>query len=152
MKKVIENNLMSLIYLGYIVEIIYSNGIPTFELRVRVPSIHGINSKVGISDSDLPIAKPLIIPGTILDVERFEEFISSVKLVYVIFEQGDLSRPVYLGLRNNATTYDLSSIASLDDRIIDLVEEHTHDGIYITVSEDEPAISKAGDLWFKIIP
>jgi len=120
-----ERNKMSNIYIGYIVEAIYIEDTPTFDLRIRIPSLHGLNSANGVADADLPIARPLLMPGTILDIERFENFVGSVRMVYVILEFGDLGRPVYLGLRSNFDSYSLEPIESLYSYVVDLIEEIT---------------------------
>ena len=100
-------NKMTAIYIGYVTEIIYKNDLPTMELRVRVPSIHGVSSATGLVDEDLPIAKPLFIPGITYNKELFEEALQSLNKVYVIFEAGDDNLPVYLGLKGNSDLYDI---------------------------------------------
>lgn len=100
-------NLMSTIYIGYVVEIIKQNNKPTLDLRVRVPSIHGVSESTGIADIDLPIAKPLMMPGTQLDSNNFISFIENLNKVYIIFESGNYNNPVYLGLKTNSDIYDI---------------------------------------------
>ena len=103
------SNKMSTVFIGYIVEKIYKNGKPTLELRVRVPSVHGANSRSGLKDTQLPIAKPLILPGVEYNPESFEEMTLYLQKVYVIFESGDIMQPVYFGLKGNSELYDLPS-------------------------------------------
>ena len=98
-------NKMTGLYIGYATEIIYKNDMPTMELRVRVPSIHGLNASSGVSDEDLPIASPLFTPGLVYSKEKFEEAVYSLNKIYVIFESGDLNNPVYFGLKGNYELY-----------------------------------------------
>lgn len=99
---------MSKIYIGYVVEVIKDiNEEPTFELRVRIPTVHGVGS-TGLPDSALPIAKPLVTPGTVLDKYKFSEFINNIKTAYIIFDKGNLSTPVYIGLQGDQSSYDMS--------------------------------------------
>ena len=100
-------NKMTALYIGYVEEIIYKEGTPTMELRVRVPTIHGLGYKTGISRENLPIAKPLFFPGIIYNKEKFEEAFQSLNKVYIVFEAGDENRPVYLGLVGNSNLYDI---------------------------------------------
>lgn len=102
-----ETNKMSTVFIGYIVEKIYKDGLPTLELRVRIPSVHGANSRTGLADSKLPIAKPLVIPGVEYNKASFEEMTQYLQKVYVIFESGDIMKPVYFGLKGNSELYDL---------------------------------------------
>ena len=97
------SNLMTKLYIAYVVDIIYENGKPNFNLRVRVPSIHGASNATGINDADLPIAKPLFSPGVGYNQSLLEETLQNVNKVYVIFESGNYSKPVYLGLKNDET-------------------------------------------------
>lgn len=101
------SNLMSKIYIGYVVEVIKKNNKPTLELRVRVPSIHGVSSSSGVADKDLPIAKPLLTPGLTIDSLKFTEFINNLNKVYVVFESGNFNNPVYLGVKGNSDIYDI---------------------------------------------
>lgn len=100
-------NKMTKIYIGYVIEPIYKDDRITLELRVRVPSIHGINRFNGLKDEDLPIARPLFMPGITYDQELFLEALDSINKVYIIFESGDLDKPVYLGLKGNSDLYDI---------------------------------------------
>lgn len=100
-------NEMSNIYIGYVVEPIYRDGKITLELRVRVPTIHGISSKSGVCNDDLPIAKPLFMPGVVYSQEIFLEAIENINKVYIIFEAGNFANPVYLGLRGNPDLYEI---------------------------------------------
>lgn len=101
------SNMMSTVFIGYIVEAIYKDGVPTMELRVRVPSVHGANARQGINDRMLPIAKPMVIPGAEYSKETFADMIRHLNKVYIIFESGDYSKPVYFGLKGNSELYDL---------------------------------------------
>jgi len=97
---IIKNmNLTSNIYIGYVVEAIYEDGLPTLNLRVRVPSIHGANAKTGIQDSDLPIARPLLTPGNAVELSTFTDMVKALTVVYIFFEFGDYNKPVYFGVR-----------------------------------------------------
>lgn len=98
-----QTNLMSKLYVGYVVEAIYDAGVPTLDLRVRIPTLHGASSQLGVKDEDLPIAKPLITPGTVIDINNFTNMLANLKTVYVFFEFGDTSRPVYFGLRSETS-------------------------------------------------
>lgn len=104
-------NEMTTIFIGYIVEAIYKNGKPTMELRVRIPSVHGANRRNGVGDEKLPIAKPMIIPGMEYNADEFEDLIKSLNKVYVIFESGDLNKPVYFGIKGNSELYELPTSA-----------------------------------------
>lgn len=86
------SNLMSNIYIGLVVEIIKENGKPTLDIRVRIPSLH-----IGLKDKDLPIAKPIIMPGMFVDPIHFENYFSQVNRVYVIFDSGSKAMPRYFG-------------------------------------------------------
>lgn len=104
-----ETNSMTKIYIGFVEEVIRdSENNPTLELRVRVPTIHGPNSTSGLVSSSLPIAKPLILPGMLID-KTFIEFIKNTDRVYIIFEFGDYTKPVYFGIRNDQSLYNMSS-------------------------------------------
>ena len=92
------SNLMSTLYLGYITEVIKDNDKPTFDLRVIVPSVHGLGK---LQNKDLPIAKPLTIPGLSITQEEVESIYSEDligKKVIVFFEAGNLAKPIYLGV------------------------------------------------------
>jgi hypothetical protein len=106
-------NKMSTIFLGKVVEVIKDNdGVPTLELKVRVPTIHGSNYRTGVRDRDLPIAKPLVIPGLSYNSETFEEDVSKYKRVYIIFNQGDYNDPVYFGIATPRESYNAISSAT----------------------------------------
>jgi hypothetical protein len=95
-------------YVAKAVEIIKNDqNVPTLELRVRVPTIHGDN-EFGIPDADLPIAKPIMFPGSVINVTNFESIIDDTDVVYVIFDGGVLNRPLYFGLKGDPSNYDLS--------------------------------------------
>lgn len=86
--------LMNKLYLAVVKEIIYdTNSRPTTELRIYVPNLHR-----GLKHMELPIAKPLYLPGTILDSQEFIRGVSNTTKIYVLFEQGDLRRPRYIGV------------------------------------------------------
>lgn len=106
------SNLMTKLYIAYVVDIIYDNGKPNFNLRVRVPSIHGATGATGIDDADLPIAKPMFNPGLGYNQSLLEETLQNVNKVYVIFESGDYSKPVYLGLKNDESLNTIPSNVS----------------------------------------
>lgn len=97
------SNLMSTVYIAYVVEIIYKDGAPTLDMRVRVPSIHGAK----VPSSQLPIAKPMVIPGSEFNAETLVSMMSKLNKVYVIFESGDYNKPVYFGVKGNGDLYDL---------------------------------------------
>lgn len=95
-------NLTSNIYIGYVVEVIKdSENNPTFELRVRIPTIHGVDSKKGVPTKNLPIARPLLMPGAILNKNAFVEHFENINKVFIIFESGIFSKPFYLSIGNN---------------------------------------------------
>lgn len=97
------------IYIGYVVEIVRDNNDqPTLELKVRVPAIHGISSLTGTPDEHLPIAKPLITPGILIDTNKFVEFITNLNKVYIVFESGNFTKPIYLGIVGNKDVYSLN--------------------------------------------
>lgn len=103
-------NLMTQVYIGYIVEIIRdSQGNPTMDMKVRVPSVHGASPAVGMPNVDLPIAKPLIIPGMMYNRENIEDIVSKINKVYIIFEGGNHSKPVYFGIKNESSIYKLQT-------------------------------------------
>lgn len=92
-------NLMSNLYIAYVVEVIKdTNNIPTTELRIVVPSIHGLNYT---DNSRLPIAPPLVIPGMSISSQDLETIYTDYMIgstVIVMFIQGNYSKPVYLGV------------------------------------------------------
>ena len=98
---------MTQIYIAYVEEIIYVDGKATLELRVRVPSVHGASATSGLAKNDLPIAKPLVTPGVSFNYTLLEETIASTNKVFVIFESGDLSKPVYFGLKGNEELFSI---------------------------------------------
>ena len=98
---------MTKIYIGYVEEVIYDNEIPTMELRVRIPTLHGLSEKSGLKTEELPIASPMFTPGIRCNKQRFEEALQSINKVYVIFEAGDENKPVYFGLKGNSELYDI---------------------------------------------
>lgn len=79
-------------YKAIVVEIIKDQeDKPTLELRIKIPSIHQ-----GLKDIDLPIAKPLVIPGTILDKDLFLSAVVELQYIYVMFDSGKLAKPLYI--------------------------------------------------------
>lgn len=107
-------NLMTNIYIGYIEEIIYKNGLPTLELRVRVPSIHGDKESTGLKKEQLPIAKPILTPGVSFNRLQLIEELGSINKVYVMFESGDHEKPVYFGVKGNNDLYTVPSVESAE--------------------------------------
>jgi len=92
-------NLMSTLYIGYVKEIIRDAlGVPTFDLRVHVPAIHGFR----VSDeTKLPIARPLVTPGMTIMQEDLEAIYNDNLIgqrVIVFFESGNKTNPIYLGV------------------------------------------------------
>lgn len=80
------------LYIAIIEEVILDpEGKPTLELRIRVPNMH-----YGLKKEFLPIAKPLILPGVIINPEEFINQIERTTRVYVFFEQNNLNRPRYI--------------------------------------------------------
>lgn len=99
------SNQTSKMYIGYVVEIIKDvNLSPTLELKVRIPTLHGVDSLTGIKDENLPIAKPLLIPGTYVDKAKFLDSFNTTNKVLVILESGDLTKPYYLSLGQSSDT------------------------------------------------
>jgi len=136
-------NLMTNIFIGYVEEIIYKEGRPTLELRVRVPSIHGTNTSSGLRKQDLPIAKPIFMPGSVYRTQALEEAIQSVNKVFVMFESGDQSKPVYFGVKGNEELYEIPS--DRPDTSTVTRENKTF------VGTTDPSLSENvinGDLWF----
>lgn len=79
------------IYKAIVEEIIKdTNEEPTFELRVRAPVVH-----FGLKKEDLPIARPITLPGLGLDAIKFIDDLEKINYVYVIFEDDDMSLPIY---------------------------------------------------------
>ena len=95
-------------YFAKVVEIMRDDlGEVTYGLRVRVPSIHGSTER-GVPDTDCPIAKPMMIPGSIMNKASFETSTPIDTVLYVIFDRGNLSSPIYFGLSVDLTTLDTS--------------------------------------------
>lgn len=106
---------MNKIYIGKVTEVILDDfGVPTSELRIRIPSLHGSDGAKGVPDSSLPIAKPLIFPGTIFSKVSFSKLVNSIKIAYVVFEAGMPSKPVYFGVRTDSSIYDVSSLTEVE--------------------------------------
>lgn len=103
------------IFTGYVVEVIKNEeGKPTLELRVRVPSIHNVGAISRIDDKDLPIAKPLLIPAMKVNLELFENFIKSITKVFIIFEGGNLNKPLWLGFKGENEIFTLPEEGEID--------------------------------------
>jgi len=135
-------NLMTNIYIGYVEEIMYKNGKPTLELRIRVPSIHGADESKGIKKSQLPIAKPIITPGTSFNDVQLVEELQAINKVYVMFESGDNQKPVYFGVKGNEDLYTIPSFSSTCARANVTFVQTTDPTIENDVID--------GDLWFDI--
>lgn len=86
-------------YKAQVIEIIKHLDEPTTHLRVRVPSIHR-----GLRKQDLPVAKPMGIPGNTIDLKQFIKQLKELKYVYVYFESGDISQPMYIVPLDKVTT------------------------------------------------
>lgn len=83
---------MTQFYKAKIEEVILDEfGELTPNLRIKVPSLH-----FGLKAEDLPIAKPLAIPGVKLNKTLFQQQLEKTQTVYVLFELGNLSKPIYL--------------------------------------------------------
>jgi len=69
-----------------------------YRIKVRVPSLYGApgHDLSFITDHDLPWARPGLFLGSSVDGSRIVPEKGSI--VYVIFENGKLSKPVYLGV------------------------------------------------------
>ena len=97
------SNLMSKIYIGYVESIVKGRfGQPTLDLRIRVPSIHGTDGTKGVKNQHLPIARPLLAPGTQINKAKFIEHLEHINKVFVVFESGNYNKPFYLGITNSA--------------------------------------------------
>jgi hypothetical protein len=133
-------NLMTNIYIGYVEEIMYKNGRPTLELRVRVPSMHGANDGSGLKRSELPIAKPIITPGVGFNETQLVEELQAINKVYVMFESGNHENLVYFGVKGNESLYTIPSFSSTCARSS------------VTFAQvEDPTLNNEvfdGDLWF----
>ena len=97
------SNLMSKIYIGYVESIVKDRfDQPTLDLRIRVPSIHGTDGTKGVKNQHLPIARPLLAPGTQINKAKFVEHLEHINKVFVVFESGNYNKPFYLGITNSA--------------------------------------------------
>lgn len=121
------SNLMTNIYIGYVEEIIYKDGRPTLELRVRIPTIHGTSKKNGLAKENLPVAKPLFTPGVRYDAHTLERTLQNINKVFVIFESGDLEKPVYLGLKGNEDLFETPNDTTVE--IIEQPEDPDNPGV-----------------------
>jgi len=114
------SNLMSKIYIGYVESIVKGRfGQPTLDLRIRVPSIHGTDGTKGVKNQHLPIARPLLAPGTQINKAKFVEHLEHINKVFVVFESGNYNKPFYLGITNSA-------IHEIEDAINVLAAIATH--------------------------
>lgn len=86
----------SKIYTAQVIEIIEKQGEPTLELRIRIPILHGTDKASRIRTEDLPIAKPLLLPGVAVDINKFKELAKENSLVQVKI-YGNLEEIYYLG-------------------------------------------------------
>lgn len=110
-------NLMTNIYIAYVEEIIYKDGLPTLGLRVRIPTIHGTNSTTGLSREQLPIAKPIFPLGFTYKISALENALKKINKVFVMFESGDQNKPVYFGLKGNEDLYEIPN-----DQTVEVIE------------------------------
>lgn len=134
------SNLMTKIYIGYVEEIIYKDGKPTLELRVRIPSIHGTNSSNGLKAKDLPIAKPIFTPGLVYSTDALIESLQKINKVFIFFESGSLQNPIYFGVKGNEELYTVPSDIATGKQ-----------GNITFAQVEDPTISNnvsEGDLWF----
>lgn len=100
-------NKMTKFYVGLVEDIIRDeNNNPTADLRIRIPNLH-----LGLKTEELPIAKPIYVPGTKINRNLLIEQIDNIKRVYVIFEYGDTSRPRYIGVADFVNDYDITTDA-----------------------------------------
>jgi len=147
-------NLMTNIYIAYVDEIIYKDNLPTLELRVRVPSIHGTNELNGLKKENLPVAKPIIPLGFNYKIDTLEKALQNINKVFVMFEAGDLNKPVYFGLKGNQDLYEIPN-----DRTVDVIEQGASEPPVILSSRENRTFAQAedpatqvfvanGDLWF----
>lgn len=89
---------MNKIYTAYIEELIKdADNNTTLELRVRIPQVHGTAQSSGVPTQDLPIAKPLLIPGMIINKTKFENYLNLVTTVQVLVKDANFTRIYYLG-------------------------------------------------------
>ncbi len=147
------------IFTGYVVEVIKNKrGKPTLELRVRIPSIHNTGSISRIEDKDLPIAKPLLIPTAAVNLELFEDFIKSITKVFIIFEGGNLNKPLWLGFKGENEIFrmpeedeiDLSKIPEIFYAAEEDNLEETKDKVkyFYIIKEDEIDLSKTSEIFY----
>lgn len=115
---------MSTLYLGYVVEVMKDvNNNPTFDLRVIVPSIHGLGK---LPNRNLPIAKPLTLPGISITKEDADEAYNNSLVgqkVVVFFEAGNFAKPIYLGVceykpNKKSETYSKTEIDAMFDNLL----------------------------------
>lgn len=104
------------VYIASVVEVIKHEGKPTLDLRVRVPSIHGNT----IRAKDLPIAKPVMMPGVAINWNEFIEHLQYINKVYVIFDGSNYTRPMYLGAVSEYSIYQPHVYDSISEGIGDL--------------------------------
>lgn len=143
-------NLMTNIFIGYVEEIIYKDDRPTLELRVRIPSIHGTNSRDGLKKQDLPIAKPIFMPGASYKTAALEQALQNINKVFVIFESGDQQKPVYFGVKGNEDLYEIPSdqtISGGDDSSGPSITRENRTFAQDTDPSQTTTVIN-GDLWF----
>jgi len=106
---------MSKLYIGYIVELLKDkDNKQTLLAKVRVPSLFGLSGDDGLSDDQLPIAKPLLPLGAVFTQNSVDRMLSKGSRVIVIFESGNLANPLYLGIKNiDGNVVDEEAITSL---------------------------------------
>lgn len=92
---------------------------PTFELRVRIPVLHGSARRSLIQAQDLPIAKPRIMPGTLINKDKFLEHTETHKAVLVQSLSGSITSLYYTGfITESGATIDVGD-TSEDFDILD---------------------------------
>lgn len=100
------------LYTAYIEEVMRDEeNKPTLGLRVRIPSKHGRKETSAIQLADLPIAYPLVMPGSIMDLDKFDTYITEAKTVTVMVRDGRLNNLYYLGF----TDAELGEASGLSD-------------------------------------
>lgn len=87
------------IYTAYVEEVIEVNGEPSFDLRIRIPQVHGLKGASNIKDIDLPIAKPLLTPGMVVNREAFMKYFEVANTVQVLVKDLNFRTIYYFGLQ-----------------------------------------------------
>lgn len=135
MKKVDTSKL----YIGIVEEVIRDiEGSPTLDLRIRIPTIHGTSGNNGLAKEQLPIAKPMLVPGVVVD-KAVLDLIDETYRVYVIFEFGSPKNPVYFGLYGASGLYKDAGDLTGGDTFIT--------GVIIKYGSTPPDDMDIGDLW-----